>query len=154
MGQLPHLLTLFSPSAVEVQGLVGVRTGANTGTRASTGMRGGMKGERDSYAQGPGLAPGPGLGLGLDLALALSRPWFTDPLHEPHLPWVVAEIGEKLFSSPVLPSLPSTPTLYSNLPLPLLLYSNTTSKTYPFTPHKLSPYSGIVIVIVNVIVAM
>ena len=109
VGQLPHLLALFSfvPSAVEVQGLLGngLARAASLGTAIARNnvhhhqTTSSHSNNRDhplddgvdahTYAQGPGLDwPDGG-----DLTLVLSRPWFTDPLHEPHLPWVASEIG-------------------------------------------------------------
>ena len=96
VGQLPHLLALFSPSPVEMQGLV------ECGDRASERMRGGgergaLKHSSSNAHHAPTADSNDSLNHlndGYDPALALSRPWFTDSLHEPHLPWVVAEIGE------------------------------------------------------------
>ena len=153
VGQLPHLLVLFSPSAVEVQGLVG--NGARAPLTTTAGSNDHNSLDPAGYAQGPGPD---------HPALVLARPWFTDPLHEPHLSWVVSEIGV-LPLPPPLYRLPSTVYPHHHL-IPLFCDTpyqhmsatrHTTSaniNTLQYSPYHIRlhilthPFPGIVIVIV------
>ena len=146
VGQLPHLLALFSPSPVEMQGLV------ECGDRASERMRGGS--ERGALKHSSSNAHHAStadsndslnhLNDGYDPALALSRPWFTDPLHEPHLPGVVAEIGEPRPPPPLLStSLHSPPLIITSFhhlrcTLSTYLLHNTQHQQYEY-PIPLPP---------------